>query len=49
VKQLGSCIGCEDVHATFFSIFFDNSKYVQIVFKIKGVFAPQCQKASPPK
>jgi hypothetical protein len=21
-KQLGSCIGCEDIHTTFFSIFF---------------------------
>jgi hypothetical protein len=31
VKQLGSGIGCEDVHATFFLNFFkffNNSKYV---------------------
>jgi hypothetical protein len=28
VEQLGSCIGCKDVHATFFFNFVYNSKYV---------------------
>jgi hypothetical protein len=28
VKQLDSCIGCKDVHATFFVNFFNNLKYV---------------------
>jgi hypothetical protein len=28
MKQLGSHIGCEEVHATFFFEFFDGSKYI---------------------
>jgi hypothetical protein len=48
MKQLGSCIGCEDVHA---NIFIRICLTIQIMFKlhlkIKGVFAPQSQKASP--
>jgi hypothetical protein len=47
VKQLGSCIGCKGVHATFFSIFLTIQNMFKLYLKSREHLHPRAKKPLP--